>query len=192
MNWITENSFLKWLVVVLLLFNIVTITTIWLNILDRKEPPPMREENTPPPDPMNLMKKELNLSNAQMKIFEERRKQIFSVTDSLFNNMRDLKKKLTNQFFKEDKNPELVDSITHQIGEVQSKLEKLRFDHFKGLLAICTPEQKEKFIPVLKRIMEVNPPDEMHHDPRFQPGKDRHGEQPSKPDFMLPFFHSGF
>lgn len=182
MNWITENSVLKWLVVVLLLFNVITLTTIWLSVLNRKEPPPMREEKNPPPNPMNLMQKELNLSNKQMKMFEEKRKQLFSVSDSLFDHMRGLQKKLTDQLLKKEENPALVDSVTNQIGTVQAKLEKLRFEHFKELLAVCTPEQREKFAPVLRQIMEMKPPDANHHDPEFNPGKDGRGKPPFKPD----------
>lgn len=188
MNWVTENSFLKWLAVVLLLFNLLTLTTIWLNILDRKEPPPVREENNPPPDPMNLMKRELNLSNEQVKMFEEKRNRLFSISDSLMSNMRDLQKKLTHQLSIKEENTVLIDTITNQMGEIQAELEKLRFDHFKGLLALCTPGQRDKLIPVLKQIMEVKPPDEKHQDPEFQPGKGRPGKPPFKPNFLLPYF----
>lgn len=188
MDWITKNSFLKWLVVILLLFNVITLTTIWLSILNRKEPPPMREENGPPPDPMNLMQKELNLSNEQMKMFEEKRNHLFSVTDSLFNYMRGLQKKLTDHLLTKEENPVIVDSITNQIGEIQAELEKLRFEHFKGLLALCTLEQREKLIPVLKQIMESKPPDEKKHGPEFQPGKDRPDRPPIKPNLLLNYF----
>src|SRR3972149_7757405 len=179
MDWTNKNNFLKWIVGILLVLNIVTVTIIWTHILD-KEPPVPGNYNRPP-DPVKLMQKELALTDIQAKLFEEKRKILFEASDRLFDEMRTLENMLKEKLFEKEYDVTLVDSITYRIGSIQTELEKLRFNHFKELISICTPEQREKFIPILKKLMERNPPGGKPGDHEFQQKWNKPGAPPFNP-----------
>jgi periplasmic protein CpxP/Spy len=179
MDWINKNNFLKWLVIVLLVINTLSIIFIWTNILNRKEPPEMRKFG-PPPDKIDFLQKELNLTDEQAQKFEEYRKEFFSASDKLFTEMNMLQNELTGNLLKKENVPAVTDSIINQIGKIQAALEELRFNHFKELLSLCTPEQKEKFIPIIKKITERKPPPDRKEGAGF-PGDHKPGEPPFEP-----------
>jgi Spy/CpxP family protein refolding chaperone len=179
MDWINKNNVLKWLVIVLLAFNIMFIVFIWTNILNHKERPDMMKFG-PPPDKIDFLQKELNLTDEQAQKFEEKRKEFFSASDKLFTEMNSLQNELTEKLLKQENNPVVNDSIRNQIGDIQAALEELRFNHFKELLSYCTPEQREKFIPIIKKITERKPPPDRKEGPGF-PGDHKPGEPPFEP-----------
>lgn len=179
MDWINKNNFLKWLVIVLLAINTISIIFIWTNILNRKGPPEMMKPG-PPPDKNDFLQKELSLTEEQAQKFEEKRKEFFSASDKLFAKMNVLQNELTNNLFSPKNNPVSADSIINQIGVIQADLEKLRFNHFKELLSLCTPEQREKFIPIIKKITERKPPDDGKKGQGF-PKDHGPGEPPFEP-----------
>jgi hypothetical protein len=157
MDWINKNNYLKWLVIVLLAVNIFFIVFIWINIFNRKEPSYMMKIG-PPPDKNDFLQKELSLTDEQVRKFEEKRKEFFSASDEFFAEMNNLQDELIASLLKQEYNPTFIDSLINQIGYIQATLEELRFNHFKELLSYCTPEQKEKFILVIKKITERKPP----------------------------------
>ena len=179
MEWLNKNSFLKWLVIVLLAFNLLSLAFIWFDIFNRREP---AREMKPGPPPNNdiFLQKELKLTNEQAQKFEEKRKEFFSSSDRLFTKMNMLQNELTKHLLNQDYNLSYVDSVANQIGKTQTSLEELRFNHFKDLLTICTPEQRDKFIPIIIKITERIPPDDRKGNPRFQ-----NNNQPGRPPAQL-------
>ena len=55
-----------------------------------------------------------------------------------------LKKELYHLLLKRYSNQE-IDSLTNEIGCTQQEIERIHFNHFKGIKAICTPEQMPNF-----------------------------------------------
>lgn len=184
MDWINKYSYLKWLVVILLAINIITLTIFWIYILDTKHPPEIKHFDKPHAEDA-FIKKELNLSEYQAKTFEAKRNEFFSEADKLFNEMSELQVKLTNHLVQQGYPQDATDSIFNRIGIIQSTLERLRYNHFNELLSICSQDQKEKFIPIIKKVLERRPPDGDHkHEDRKH--RDEMMKPPVKPNILMP------
>lgn len=168
MDWITQNKPIKWLIGILLVVNILTITIIWILVMRDKQPPPFGFAGKPPGGG-ELLQKELNLSDEQKKQFEDARKENFAQSDVLFKELNEVRTKYFGELQNEKTDTALVNSLLKRISAIQIELEKLRFEHFRYLLSICTAEQKEKFKPILKEILVGKPPRELDN------GKPGHG-----------------
>lgn len=151
MEWYKNSTFLKWLIGSLITLNIVTIAIIWIFIVQR----PNRM-----PDPGEAFKritKDLNLTPKQEQLFEQERKDFFKKSDVLFDMMSGLQSQLLDKLLNKNSNQSTVDSLIAGLGAVQSQIEKERFLHFKKFLSQCTPEQQQKFAPILKRMYSGKP-----------------------------------
>jgi len=157
MDWMTQNKLIKWLIGILLVVNILTITIIWI-LVSRDKLPPQFDRVGKPPGGAEQLQKELNLTEAQKKQFEDARKKSFAQADVLFKELNELKTKYFGELQNEKTDTVLVNSLLRKIGAIQIDLEKQRFEHFRYLLSICTAEQKEKFKPILKEFLVGKPP----------------------------------
>jgi len=174
MDWITQNKFRSWLLIVLLASNLLTVSIIWMQTARTNEP--RRKEQGPhASESVNLMKKALDLDEEQVKRVEntiaDRREQSRKYDDRL----TELKKQLAEELFKGNPDTSLANATAIEIGELQSKIEMIRFQHFRELLAICTPEQKAQFKPIVIEVFGRKPPQE-------EPGggEERRGAQGEK------------
>ena len=188
-----QSKPIKWLIGILLVVNVLTITTIWI-LVARDKQPPQFDRVGKPPGGADLLQKELNLSDVQKKQFEDARKENFSKSDVLFKKLMDIKNNYFGELQKEKTDTVLVNGLLSKISSVQIELEKLHFEHFRYLLSICTKEQKEKFKPILKEILVGKPPREIDN------GKSGHGipgkegmrnnmPPPPPPDGKMNMFH---
>ncbi len=190
MDWMTQNKLIKWLIGILLVVNILTITIIWI-LVARDKQPPQFDRVGKPPGGADQLQKELNLTEAQKKQFEDARKENFAQADVLFKELNELKTKYFGELQNEKTDTVLVNSLLRRIGAIQIDLEKHRFEHFRYLLSLCSAEQKEKFKPILKEFLVGKPPREIGKGkpmPGF-PGKEGmrenmppppHGERPNE------------
>ena len=157
MDWITQSKFRNWLLVVLVASNLLTVSIIWMQTAKTNEP--QRKEQGPrASESVNLMKKVLDLDEGQIKQVENnlaaRREQSKKYNDR----MSVLKRQLADELFKDNPDTSSANVKAKEIGELQSKVELIRFNHFQELLAICTPEQKEKLKPVVIEVFGRKPP----------------------------------
>ena len=157
MDWIRQNKMRNWLIVGLFGLNVLTVSIIWMQTAKRYEPP-TREEGARAPESVNLMKKALDLNEGQTKkienILTSRREQSRDYDDRL----AELKKELAEELFKENPDTSFAKTKAAEIGDLQSKTEMIRFHHFRDLLAICTPEQREKLRPIVIEVFGRKPP----------------------------------
>lgn len=158
MDWITQNKFIKWLIGILLVANILTISIIWmLTLRNQSTAPQHTNEKTRPSESVNLMEKELNLTIDQTKQYEILRQQHLERSKNFDEKKTDLKRQIAGEVFKAKPDTTLVDSLTKKIGLLEVELEKLRFVHFKEFVSIISPEQKEKFKPLLLAVYDRKP-----------------------------------
>lgn len=184
MDWILQNKLIKWLIGVLLIVNILTITIIWILITHDKQPP-LFERGGKPPGGKELMQRELNLTDLQTQQFENARKENFEKSQILFKQLDSAKKQYFEELLKEKSDTALVNSILLKMNSIQMELEKLRFGHFKYLLSLCNSEQREKFAPTLKEFIVGKPPQEKGKGgPDTPPGMDgmKNNEPPPPPN----------
>lgn len=176
MDWITQNKPIKWLIGILLVVNILTITIIWILVTREIQPPPF-DRGGNPSGGADLLQKELNLTDEQKKQFEDARKENFAKSDVLFQQLIDVEDNYFVELQKEKADTVLVNDLLSKISSIQIALEKLRFKHFRYLLSLCTTEQKEKFKPILRNLLVGKPPRE--HD-KGKPGPGIPGKEGMK------------
>jgi hypothetical protein len=157
MEWITKSKLSKWIILVFFVINLITITIMWTYILKDKQPPPAEFSNRPE-DPVKLLQKELNLSSDQTKQFEEMRNKNIEQMQKLIEQLDGLENQLSARLFNVDPDSSKINSLTQEIGSILGKMEKSRYNHFKEFISICSSDQKEKLKPILKGVIERNPP----------------------------------
>jgi Spy/CpxP family protein refolding chaperone len=166
MDLINQNKFKNWLIIVLLAINLITVSVIWIQIVNKNQTQQVIQNNRPS-ESVNLLKKELDLNEDQTKQLQKMRADQFDQSKKYNDRLNDLKKQLAEELFKDSPDTTLANSKAKEIGDLQSKVESIRFNHFKELLAICTPEQKEKLKPILIELFGRKPPkDELKPDKR--------------------------
>jgi len=162
MEWLAKNNFTKWLIGVLLAVNILTSSIIWIYVVKESHQRPFAPDDQRQ-NPAGLIQKQLNLSAEQTKQFDKMRKENFEKTNILFDQIFTVKKQLSNALFNEKIDTVYVNSLISKQCSLQTELEKLRFNHFKEFISVCTPEQKQKLRPILSELISGKPPMEGMH-----------------------------
>lgn len=153
-----ENTrFLKITIIVLLLVNIATLIFM---LTGHK-----RHEGHIPPPPhgragaFEFLTQELKLDEAQIKQFDEMRKQHHENVRNVQEKSRDLHHRFFDLLATSDSAGavQLADSMA----QIQKQIELLTFGHFKQVRDICKPDQQKKFDAVINealRMMAPKPP----------------------------------
>ena len=100
----------------------------------------------------HFLNRRLNFTSEQQESFD-------SLITIHRQNMRDIMKEIGAlrkhiiESMQDNNNTLYIDSLVRQIGSKQIALEQINYSHFKQVLEICNPDQKEKFIHMLDRAM---------------------------------------
>jgi Spy/CpxP family protein refolding chaperone len=159
MDWLNQNKFKNWLIVILLAVNILTVSIIWMQTATQNDPQ-TQDQQRRSSESVQLMKKALDLSEEQTRQLEQIRYGQMEQSKQYNDRLSQLKKELAEELFASSPDTALANQKTKEIGELQSSVEYLRFKHFNELLAMCTPEQREKLKPIVIEIFGRKPPRE--------------------------------
>jgi len=183
MDIFMKNKLTTLLIVLLLLLNFFTIGTIWFGHFNKpdKRPPapgPGKSDNG-----FHFMAREMELSEEQKQYFKEIRKEHFKKTRILNDNMRDIKRKISEELFKNVVDTVKVNSLLAEFGETQEAFEREIFDHFLTLKKACNSDQKEKLRELMHEIFHIDkrdmegihrePPPMKQREDRKKPPRDR-------------------
>jgi len=139
---------LTWLVVLLVLANIATITMFWLN--RPKHPAAMQGER-----PKDFLVQELKLDAKQQEQLEGLVKEHREAAEALRKKIKESK----DAFFALLKQPGVPDSAKQAAAKAVSvnteELDLLTFNHFQKIRALCTPDQQKKFDEILQRVTSM-------------------------------------
>jgi Spy/CpxP family protein refolding chaperone len=161
MDWVAQHRFRNWLIVVLLVSNLLTVSIIWMQTTRTNEPRP-KEQDSRGSESIQLLRKALDLTEEQTRQFEKIRLEQLEQSKGFNDRLSVAKKQLAEVLFANKPDTALANLKAKEIGDLQSSVELTRFRHFHELLAICTPEQKEKLKPILVEVFGRQPPkDEM-------------------------------
>ncbi len=111
---------------------------------------PMRKGGFPPPEKLtDFFKYKLEWSDEQTAKFEPIKEVYEKESTELFDSIRVLRKEMFDGIFAEDfKRDEFINRIT----DLQRRIDLSRYEHFKAISEICTPEQREKFKELLNEV----------------------------------------
>jgi len=146
----------RFLIVVIIFLLILNLFTLGYLMFERNPPPGMEErgqfENEPgnrdgirPEKPDRLIINKLKLNEAQVKQFEELKKEHRQQIDLL----QDSSRKYHDEYFGLLKYPQSdsikANSLLDKIARNQVEIDKITYTHFEKIKAICDPEQKKLF-----------------------------------------------
>lgn len=144
MDWLTKQKTYLWLVILLVIINLTTLIFLWVG---RPNPPEMNDRKRP--DTNKFLKNELCLNEEQDKKLKELRKELIDSTSKLNENIWSKKQEIQYESFSENPDIEKVNSLSRQIGEIETQLEIFRFNHFAEVKKVLTSEQAIKFKNIL-------------------------------------------
>jgi len=179
MDIFTKNRATNWMIVLLVILNVSSLTTIWFLQLRQS---PLPQDNRPD-NVRHFLEQELRLTEEQAQQFEELRKQHFVETKAIHEEASQLKKTIMDELFASPPDTAKVESLAEQIGSKQTELEQLRFYHFLNLKSLCEPEQVEKFQALIHEIFQPPGPPEADRPPGSPQGQ---GILPGEPQHPAP------
>jgi hypothetical protein len=147
MNHGAKNKVLTWLVVLLVIANIVTITFFWLG---RGKLLPNRKGT-----PQEFLVKELKLDAGQQATFEVLRT---AHHDSAMI-LREEVSQAKESFFNLLKQASVTDSMklaaANKVSVITQKLDLLTWNHFQQLRAICNAQQQQQFDKIIQQVIDM-------------------------------------
>ncbi len=162
MDILTKNKVLTWTIGILILLNLTCLSLLWFGNPQRldHQPPPPRDPETA----ARFLKDQLNFSDEQFNKYLLLRDSHLLNTQSVQREMEILRHNLMEELFKDNPNQEIVSEIETRIGENQTSLERLTFDHFMGIKNLCAPDQNDRlrllFQGIARNIQAPSPQDQ--------------------------------
>lgn len=156
---ISKVQALTILVVLLLLVNLVTLAGVWKYVLANEHHGP-----PPPHSPGAFLIEKLNLNEEQVKLFDGLREEHFSQMKALQEHIKVEKEALYDVL--QDPNADSAKSTKHMqtIMRYEEQLERITFEHFKQVRAICNPQQQQHFDVIIDEVIRM-----MNRQPRKGP-----------------------
>ena len=177
MNFFTKIRVTSWIIGLLVLLNVLTLGVLWFQQFRRPPgmfPPPGKQaENS-----QRFLQRDLNLTEQQAQQFETLRNQYFLKSRTIMQEIHQLRKGITDELFSASPDAQKANKFAEEIGAKQAELERLLFNHFLELKAVCQPEQQKKFQALMRDLLEMMKPPE----PPRPPEGVRPGEPPRGPD----------
>ena len=157
MSFINNIKSLWIIIILLILVNVITVSTIWISKDRRPNWRPDRE--IVQPVRQHFLKGALEFTAEQEVIFDSLSEQHRTRLADLGNEIKSLREELVNKMRNQEFDVE-SEQLIRQIGERQAELEMVNFRNFKAVLELCNDEQKEQFLNMMQRA--------------FRPHNDRH------------------
>jgi protein CpxP len=176
MNFFTKIRVTTWIIGLLVLLNVLTLGTIWFQQFRRPPaPPPLQDQRSE--NQQRFLERELGLTEQQSQQFQTLRKQFFLQSNAIMQAIHQLRKTMTDELFSSSPDTQKAQKLAEEIGAKQAEQERLSFNHFLELKAVCQPAQQEKFQALMRDLLEMMKPPEL----LGPPGEARPGEPPRGP-----------
>ena len=162
MDYFTKNKMLFWCVIILVILNVVTLTSFWIGKPTARLPEhPGGERRV-----QKIMEEQLRLSAEQAERFEQIRNEHFMRTRPLQGDMHKIRLDLLDEIFASESDDVKIQELLAELGNKQNEFEKRLFSHFHELKEACNEQQtKELKYMLLDLIERTRPRDPRHHPP---------------------------
>ena len=163
MDAIIKNRAVPWIIVILVVVNLMTLSTLWFFVLRRPLHPPAKSGENGKKLVELFMAKELNLTEEQARRFDQLQEQHFRRSDPIIEDIHRLREELFHQLVFSSDESARARELAQEIGERETEKELLLFRHFTELLSTLRPEQQNDFKrlihEILRKIAPPPPPD---------------------------------
>ena len=176
MDFFAKNRMLFWLIVVLVLLNVVTLTSFWL----RRPLAGPAGGLQGRPGGQQIMEAQLHLTDEQALQFERLRREHFQRTRPLQDQAHKLRMDLLDEIFAPEPNEARIEALTAEIGDRQTEFERQLFQHFRQLKDVCNADQVAQLKRMLADLLKATRPG----DPRRPPNRPGNGPRPEGPPPM--------
>jgi hypothetical protein len=172
MDIFKQNRFLGWALVALVALNLVTLAMLWSGRPRKQDRPaggagPERR----PPQEASILRDELGFDDAQIERYRILTRQHRDEVKRLNDDIRRIKKQMFDGVLQDSPQPELSEALLAQAQQKQAEIEKLTFQYFLDLRALCRPDQQRKLRVLIDEIFRGAPAG--RNDGRPQPPQDR-------------------
>ena len=144
-----KNKFLKYLVLVLFLLNVLTISSLFFFKINEND----RKINHPKPDKIIIDK--LNFDYVQQQQYRKliiwHRSRISNFESQIKGNKELLYFELSNR----NVNLNKKDSLINNLSLIQKDIENTHFKHFEDIKKICKPNQIQDFINLTEELSTI-------------------------------------
>ncbi len=139
MNYFKEKKFAFWAIVILIVLNLSTLTTMWMHKPPRPfHPPPSSKKLIP-----DFITAELNLDAKQALAFEASEQKQIRKIKPLLDNLQQCKQQLFQSAFDNPVDSAKMNELTNQIGAIAKTIDVVTFFHILDLKNICNPHQQD-------------------------------------------------
>ena len=157
MDIFNQKKVLTRIIVFLIFLNLVTISFFVLKESHRE--PFLFPKNEAYKDVTNVLKKELELDDKQLRDFNSIREHFFEKEVVLKQTIKYQKDSMNVEMFTKNSNDNLIKLLALKISQNEYKMELLRYEQAQELKAACTPEQQERFQNLVIEIRDYFRPD---------------------------------
>lgn len=176
MDYFKQNKWLFWIIILLIIVNILTISMFWINR------PQEREQRNDCRGMRHMMPKELNLTTLQDSLFDaEQNKHMMQIRPYL-DSIRSEKEQLIQLYLKDSSmDSTLLRSKIASYTAIQTQLEFITYQHFSRLKSYLNPEQQKVFDESIKRMLLYKGSNhsmrQNHHKENFKPEDNKSGNE---------------
>ena len=174
MNIFDKQRMTILVIVLLIILNVFTLYIIFDMQKNRQADLPM---GPPAQRTAQFVQEELGLTDQQMQIYQQIRQKHVQKSRALLTEMQSMKRELMDMVFEDKVDTTKVDDLIARIGDKQSQLERLTFDHFLELKAFCEDNQVDKLKQIIGDFFRQNQPPGLGNRP-LPPGE---GRRPPRP-----------
>ena len=179
MDLIKQNKFIGWVIAILVTLNVMTVAMVWTLSSNQRHGSAQPARISPPSDPIRLMQREISLTDEQAQNYEQLREKHMGDMRAINDKLDALKLQMADEVFNPNLDEKQIKTLAEKIGLLQTELEKLRFDHFRELVLICSEEQKAKLQPILRQVFGKKGSNDRSEE-RPEPRRREHAQQEEK------------
>lgn len=147
MESLKKNKGRGWVVLLLIVMNIVSLSALWLGH-ERRAGRGLRGEGPGG----RFLEEKLELTSAQGEELKVLRGAHFDRMDQLRKDFHEKRKQFHEQL-KAERSPAQVEGLADEIGRLQAGIEKEIYRHFSDIRAICNQDQKVVFDQIIEEVL---------------------------------------
>jgi len=141
----STNKILAVAVVLLLLLNIAMV----IYIVNQRS-----HSNHPHGNPFEMLDKDLNMNEQQKTEVKKLRDEHFDAIRPFFDSIRSAKADYFSLVNSSNVTDSLLNVYNDRINQLQSKTNKITFDHFRSVMALLNTEQQKKYGDFIQKMMQ--------------------------------------
>lgn len=168
MDIFTKKHFTFWIILILVIINLGTLTALWFIRLGQtapKEPPlGIRPENA-----QYFLIRELNLDKDQISQYNALKNEHARRTRRIMREVHRLRETIRNELRSSSPDTSLMNRLSEEIGRLHAQKDRILFSHLLDVKSLCGPEQKAKLEKIIDELFVMIAPPESRRSPRQGP-----------------------